>query len=278
MLEESPAVDRTAQGVDSEGYWNDRLSQHFTLGGVGWLGLSEPLNRWMYRVRRDVFLRAARPLVNAVSDPVALDIGAGTGFYTALWIELGARPTASDLTSVAVSRLSDRYPGIEVVKMDVTAEDGVLGGRSFDLVSAMDVLFHILDGSAYERAISNLRSLVKPGGYLVLSENRMRRGEQRGDRQVSRSAETIDRLLHEAGFRIVSRRPMFVLMNTPVNSDSRLLGAWWEHLTAMAGRRPRAGGILGALVYPVERVLVRVVRGGPSTELLVCEAQPRSGT
>lgn len=276
MLEEPRAQHRTAASADSEGYWNDRLSQRFTLAGVGWLGLSEPLNRWMYRVRRDVFLRAARPLVKAVRDPVALDIGAGTGFYTALWIELGARPTASDLTTVAVSRLGDRYPGIEVVRFDVAAEGGVLGGRSFDLVSAMDVLFHILDDTAYERAIFNLHALVKPGGHLILSENRLRGDEHRGDRQVSRSAETIDRMLNEAGFKVVSRRPMFVLMNTPVNSNSRLLRGWWELVADLARRRPRAGGAVGAVVYPVERLLVRALSEGPSTQLLVCQAQPKS--
>ena len=270
MLDEPPAPDRDAPGADSEGYWNERLSARFSLAGVGWLGLSEPFNRWMYRVRRRVFIRAARPLVSAAPDPTALDVGAGTGFYTRLWIELGARPTASDLTTVAVERLSQLHPGMEVVKMDVTAEQGVLDGRSFHLVSAMDVLFHILDDAAYERAIANLRSLVKPGGHLIISENRLRRAEQRGDRQVSRSAETIDRVLAEAGFTVVLRRPMFVLMNTPVNTDSRALRLWWELVTGFAMRRPRAGGIIGAAVYPVERLLLRLLKEGPSTELLVC--------
>jgi hypothetical protein len=193
-------------------------------------------------------------------------------------MELGARPTASDLTAVAVDQLRRRHSGLEVVKMDVTAERCAVRDRSFDFVSAMDVLFHILDDSAYRRAIGNLRALVTPGGYLILTENRVRRAEQRGDRQVSRTAETIDRLLGEAGFTVVSRRPMFVLMNTPLNSGSRVLRLWWQLIMTLATRWPRLGGILGALVYPVERVLLRFVSEGPSTELLVCRARATSGS
>jgi hypothetical protein len=55
-----------------------------------------------------------------------------------------------------------------------------------------------------------------------------------------------------------------------VNTDSRALRLWWELVTGFAMRRPRAGGIIGAAVYPVERLLLRLLKEGPSTELLVC--------
>ena len=42
---------------DPRGYWEQRLSEHYTLGGVGYLGLGEGFNDWMYRVRRHVFLK-----------------------------------------------------------------------------------------------------------------------------------------------------------------------------------------------------------------------------
>src|SRR4051794_9078605 len=106
---------------DPERYWSDRLSQTFSLGGVGWLGLGESFNRWMYAVRRRVFARTLRGRVE--SHARVLDVGSGTGFYVALWRELGVKDvTGSDLTNVAVERLEDRFPGLRFEQLDISAE------------------------------------------------------------------------------------------------------------------------------------------------------------
>ena len=102
-------------------YWEGRLSDAYSLDGVGWRGLGEPFNRWMYRVRRRLFLRRMRPLVKGRA-PDVLDVGSGTGFYVERWLELGAGSvTGSDITSTAVERLSARFPGQEFRRLDVSA-------------------------------------------------------------------------------------------------------------------------------------------------------------
>ena len=68
----------------------------------------------------------------------------------------------------------------------------------------------------------------------------------------------------------VDVRPMFWLMNTPVNSQSRLLRLWWRLLSRAVGVHDRLGFVLGAAVYPVELTLVRALPGGPSTRLMTC--------
>ena len=93
-----PETESTAS-FDPERYWSDRLEQRFSLGGVGWLGLGEPYNRWMYAVRRRVFRRVIRDRLDLPRARV-LDVGSGTGFYVSLWRELGAGAvTGSDLTA-----------------------------------------------------------------------------------------------------------------------------------------------------------------------------------
>ena len=107
---------------DAEGYWSDRLEQTFTLGGVGWLGLGQPFNRWMYAVRRRVFRRAIRGRLNLQRARV-LDVGSGTGFHVLLWRELGANEvTGSDLTRVAVERLRSRFPGVRFDQVDISSK------------------------------------------------------------------------------------------------------------------------------------------------------------
>jgi hypothetical protein len=68
---------------------------------------------------------------------------------------------------------------------------------------------------------------------------------------------------------------MFVVMNAPVDSKSRLLNAYWRKLTSGLSRFPGSGGIVGATLYPVERLLVSLFKEGPSTELVVCRRSSR---
>jgi SAM-dependent methyltransferase len=246
-------------------YWERRLADSGSLGAVGWLGLGEPFNAWMYRVRRRLFLRRVRPLVNA---PEVLDIGSGTGFYVERWRELGAKSiVGSDITDTAVERLRARFPEHEFRRLDIGGDVNL--GR-FDAVSAMDMLFHITDDDAYERAFRNLAGLVKPGGLLVFTENFVHGPALTGPHQVSRPLERIESLVRESGFEPLWRRPVFVLMNGPVDSSSRLLRTWWRLLGRVLQRWPSAGGAVGALLAPVELALASSRREGPSTEMMVC--------
>jgi hypothetical protein len=51
---------------------------------------------------------------------------------------------------------------------------------------------------------------------------------------------------------------------------------WWSFLHRLLAPRPWLGGVAGALLYPVERVVVRRVRPGPSTKLIVLR-KPTTG-
>jgi hypothetical protein len=87
---------------------------------------------------------------------------------------------------------------------------------------------------------------------------------------VSRPLDETRRALDRAGLQIVTRRPMFVLMNYPADSRSRLARWAWSAMVAPAMVSDVLGGVLGALLYPVERRLVARLREGPTTELMVC--------
>lgn len=254
------------------GYWEQRLGEHSGLRGVGWLGLGESFNRWMYAVRAQVFARSVR---SAVGDDVelldVLDVGSGTGFYLDRWRRLGAASvTGSDLTRVAVQRLRSSHPSSRIVELDLATGERLPLEGPFDAVSAMDVLFHIVDEDDYRQALANLSSLVAEGGLLVLSENFLSRAAVKGEQQVSRSASHINGALREAGFEPLSLRPVFWLMNTPVDSPSRLLHHWWSLLARAVSAHEAVGFVLGGILFPLELALVRALRTGPSTKLMVC--------
>jgi SAM-dependent methyltransferase len=252
-----------------QSYWSERLDRSFSIGGVGWLGLGESFNRWAYRVRRRIFLRTARGVIADMPTARVLDVGTGTGFYVERWHELGAREVfGADLTDVAVERLRARYPGDSFVQLDVAGDVSALPAGQFDAVSIMDVLYHVVDDDGYARSIANLNTLLRPDGVLILSENLLHGAWQRTEHQVSRDVDWILGLLNRNGFDVVKRRPVFVLMNTPIDSNSRLLGFTWSKLMSLVKLRPRLGSVLGAVLYPLELALTALMREGPSTEIV----------
>jgi SAM-dependent methyltransferase len=258
-------------GFDPRRYWEQRLSEHYTLDGVGYLGLGEGFNRWMYGVRRHVFLREARRLFPDPRDLRVLDIGSGTGFYVDRWHELGvARVSGSDLTEVAVANLRRRNPLDAFFAFDVGADEHPFGTTRFTAVSMMDVLFHVVDDGRFRRAFANVFALLEPGGVLMFSENFVHGDAIRLPHQASRSLREIERAVADAGFDVLRRRPVFCLMNAPLDSESRLLRRWWSRLHSLASRSDRLGATIGALLYPPELALVSRLREGPSTEIMIC--------
>lgn len=255
-------------------YWESRL-QPFDLLAVGYEGLGLPYNRWLYRLRHACFQRIVRSVRRDWDRAEVLDIGSGTGFYVAEWRRLRASVTGSDLTRVAVKNLSRAFPENRFVQFDVT-KDAPFEPESFDAISAIDMLFHIVDDDAYEAAFGNVASLLKAGGYFFLSENFLHGKTVRGTNQVSRSVDDVERALTSSGLELVVRRPMFVLMNAPIDSTSPLLLAYWRKLTSGLSRFPGAGGVVGASLYPLERLLVSTCKEGPSTEFAVCRKSARA--
>ena len=253
-------------------YWERRHAADDSLDAVGWTGLGRSFNRWMYAVRRAVFARAVRATVHPGPGTRVLDIGSGTGFYLDAWRALGAgHVEGSDLAETAAERLRRSHPGLPIHQLDLGGDRNELPDGPFDAVSAMDMLFHIMDEDAYARAIGNLAVLVRPGGHVVLSENLLREGRRHvGPAQISRSEDEIMGLLRGNGLEPVRRDPMFVLLNGPVDSDNPLLKAWWGGLTRVVSFRDQLGNVLGAVLYPVELLAVRLARRGPSSKLLVC--------
>jgi 2-polyprenyl-3-methyl-5-hydroxy-6-metoxy-1,4-benzoquinol methylase len=261
----------TDEDFDPHRYWEQRLTNAYTLGSVGWIGLGESFNRWMYAVRRRVFHRVAAENVDNISNMRVLDVGSGTGFYLNLWRELGVRDlSGADLTSVAVTRLRTAFADTPIYRLDIGGDLEQLPRELYDVVSIMDVLYHVVDDQRYAQAIYNLSRLVKPGGKLILSENCVAQ-TQTGTHQVSRSRSQVESILRDAQLVPVVQRPIFFLLNTPNDSESRILRRWWSTVVRLSACHETLGWLVGATVFPLELALVRLASKGPSTKIIVCQ-------
>jgi SAM-dependent methyltransferase len=238
---------------------------------VGFAGLGEGFNKWMYRVRRVVVRRALRRAALSVKGASVLDVGAGSGFYVRIWLELGAaHVTGIDLSEAAINTLRAEFPAAEFARGDIAEPSAATRARRYDLVSAFDVLFHIVDDERFGTAVANIAELTSPGGYLLLSDNFLHGPTIRGRHQVSRSLAEIDDALAAGGFETVARLPVFFLMNTPIDSRSLILSFSWRVVSGICHRSHQAGAVLGGLLFPFELLLTAFAKQGPSTELVVC--------
>jgi len=257
-----------APRFDPSAYWEQRL-QAFDLSVVGHSGLGLRYNRWLYRVRAFVFRRVLKKIPLSPATRV-LDVGTGTGFYIGEWQRAGMSDiVGSDLTSIAVERLSAEFPDVDLVRWDASTEPP-FPGASFDVISAFDVLFHIVDDAKYRSALENFVLLLRSGGHLLLSENLVHGDAVHGKHQVSRPLADVEATLHDLGFEIVYRGPMFVLMSIPIDSQSRIHWRFWNRLHGLLLREPALGNLVGASLFPIELALLSLFREGPSTEVLLC--------
>jgi SAM-dependent methyltransferase len=152
--------------------------------------------------RRLRFLRSfARPGMRA------LDLGSGTGVFTAELAGAGVQAVGAEVAQAAVDRARSTYPDLGFCLVPI---DGPLPfeDASFDLVWASEVIEHVADTGPW---LSEVRRVLAPGGRLLIttpSHGRLRLAlggiepysEPLGDHLHLYSRVSLRGLLQEFGF------------------------------------------------------------------------------
>jgi ubiquinone/menaquinone biosynthesis C-methylase UbiE len=109
----------------------------------------------------------------------ALEIGAGTGYFTLNLLQLGLieRATATDISPGMLSALSASAAtlGLEVETVRAEAESLPFADSSFDLVFGHAILHHIPD---LGRAFSEFHRILRPGGTVAFCGEPSRYGDR----------------------------------------------------------------------------------------------------
>lgn len=155
-------------GYDAARYWDERFRKYGRcIKGPGDEGLSQQENERAYAEAGRVFRELIRAEGLDLTGLRVLEIGPGTGFYTEILRDLGARNlTGIDITDAMFDDLRARMPGFEFVAGDVAA--GAIEGQ-YDLVVMIDVIEHIVEGRRLAAAMDNLRRCMAPGGRLLIA-------------------------------------------------------------------------------------------------------------
>jgi SAM-dependent methyltransferase len=196
---------------DARKFWQESLSANFDLRGTGHPALSAAYNERCYRLRKYVLDQLLVRHRVPVAGREVLDAGCGSGYFVEHYLERGAHVTGVDLTDVSIERLSQRFPEARFEVGDLATWRP---SRAYDLVSCFDVLFHIVDDAAWERAMTNLADAVAPGGFIVFTEHFFKRPPAAdATHNRSRGREAYETALIARGLALMDERPTHHLMN-----------------------------------------------------------------
>jgi SAM-dependent methyltransferase len=263
-----------------DGYWQAliRADTADALDEVGHTDMGRAFNRHGYRLRRRAVEHALRASGALPPNGIVFEGAFGVGFYLPVWEALGATVTGVDLSPTAVANVRSRFPGCDLRVGDLSRlsdwDDWTELVGSFDVVTAIDVLYHIVEDELAAVAVGNLAALVRPGGVLIFTEK-----FPEGARTLEEHAHVTRRPLRWfvealADQDLVVERvaPVFWCMDPALPNSKRSIGdhaarALWVGIRAATKYLPRRGrlqetiGSLGGLMgESLDRVAVGRVR------------------
>lgn len=150
-----------------EQFWSKRLEKDFDLRGVGHRGYSAAYNRWVYRQKGRVLDAAVGSSAGGLS---ALDVGSGVGWVVERLLGYGARVEGCDIAPVAVEELSRRFPGVSFFRAEIGVTPVPRPDASYELITALDVMYHVTDDAIWHAALVELARVLGPGGRLVVTD------------------------------------------------------------------------------------------------------------
>jgi 2-polyprenyl-3-methyl-5-hydroxy-6-metoxy-1,4-benzoquinol methylase len=279
LIVESSDQAAATDAFDPRAYWDKRLEKDWTLHGVGLLRATEDWNKALYRVRSRVFRRVVAALEVDLAKAGVLEVGPGTGFYLRRWGQQGVRDlNGLDIAASAVAHLSEKFPEVKMFCGDVSEDVSALREArpsGFDVVSAFDVLFHVMDDEKYEQAFRNVESLLAPGGWFVFSEKLLHRRTQRRYNYVNRSIEQTTAAVLDAGLVPVRRLPMFYLMTYPSDAARSWQRILHQRAVEPFSRSQRWGALAGTVLGGIDLAITAMVVESPTTEIMICRKPGR---
>jgi SAM-dependent methyltransferase len=104
-----------------------------------------------------------------------LDIGSGTGHWLDFMrsVYLVSESIGVEITDKMSAYLGRKYaaiPEVRIIRSDVVGDEfgtGQIGGP-VDIVTAIGVMFHIVDDDRWAKALRNLAAVLKPAGVLLV--------------------------------------------------------------------------------------------------------------
>ena len=259
--------------VDLTEYWNKRYD---TIDATksGHIDLPAEYNAWLYLRKQRHVAKAVAKLGGSLRGARLLEIAAGSGAWMAFWEKQGVLDYCGiDLSQRAIDGLKTRFPGHRYFQRDLN-DLGMAGvvGSGYDCVSAIDVLYHVIDDQQFRAVLVDLASVLNAGGWLIIHDQFLRGPTQDHGGYIRwRTLTDFEAALRDAGFEVLYRRPTFFCMVQVADFSgwaAKVMRSLWDRVTYPAiARFPRLAGAIG---FGVDSVVCAALRDGPSFKLMIC--------
>ncbi len=210
-------AERMLAGAEAAAYWDERHRVADDLRSGGHIGIDHAGNELFYARRLGALLEIIGDYTSAAEPLFVLDAGCGKGYFARAVARCGHRVDAIDASTAAIEycRGRDESP----VHWAVSPLSCWSTPWLYDVVYAIDVLFHVLGHGEWAASVANLASLVRYGGRLVITDEDGPRRRPRGSYIVHRTrAEYVAQLaphgLEHQGFRPYAFRDNLVGFHT----------------------------------------------------------------
>jgi hypothetical protein len=250
------------------GYWESLHAERVgEFSAVGYPELGEGFNRATYELRLHALQRLLKrcPASQVTS---LLEGGVGIGAYAPVWRKLQVqRWIGLDISGTAIEQMSKKFAWGQFRKADLCdgAEiEAALGSSQFDLVTAIDILYHIVDDGSFRNALRNLSSRVRLTGHFVLSDIFCQKECMPAAHVKRRSLKAYETILKPLGFRLITREQVFAIIGHSeirmAGMSDKLLSAAWRGTakfvrTFPAGARNLVGTAAAYALKPLDAPL-----------------------
>ncbi len=201
------------KSFDPKRYWEERIDSHPNLHGTGHRSFDLNYNQYLYKTQKDCLDEILVRWKIQVDGKRVLDIGSGTGFFVEYFHNLNAGSiTGLDLTQSSIDFLEQKYPELTFLTIDISNENvGVQG--NFDIISAMGVLYHIVEQVHFQKALKNLCNLLSPGGYLLITDSFTKSPFPSARHARLRPIDDYQTILSEYNVKILEILPLYYFSN-----------------------------------------------------------------
>jgi 2-polyprenyl-3-methyl-5-hydroxy-6-metoxy-1,4-benzoquinol methylase len=186
-------------------YWEERHRRSDDLRSGGHIGLDRAGNEIFYARRIGELLEIIGDYASPAAPLSVLDAGCGKGHFATAVARCGHRVDAIDASGAAIEYCREHVGAHARFAVSPLSE-----WRSpwlYDVVYAIDVLFHILDDGEWAASAENLASLARYGGTLVITDENGPRRTARGSYIVHRTREEYEAVLAPRGLTYRGFRP-----------------------------------------------------------------------
>lgn len=211
------------KGFNYAQYWNSRLENKFNIEGVGYIGLGEIYNEWLYLSRIEILRKFIQKRFKDFKKVNVLEIGPGIGMFTKEFYQHGCNNYVGiDISTKSVDTLREQYKEYRFHCGDISDSANYPSDIKFDLIFGADVLLHITNERKYKQTIQNLSNRLTSDGIVLLFDSITLTDAKSGTSHVViRSLDYIQEIFNEAGLSVGGYIPTNFYMNYPF--DKKLL-------------------------------------------------------